>query len=119
MQKYESGKQIQVEHKDGWIDIIGTPYWDWVNFDYREKPDRYIDMANQINQSDMTTTIISFGCIENDRTKDKKIVYDSHIRSVMYDSMEIGGVCRYKLVPLGDKSEELIEEINKSRFSKQ
>ena len=118
MQKYEAGKQIQVHGNRGWTDMVGAPSWAWDSYQYREKPDKYIEVANVVTEQDVATTTISFGCIENDRTRDKKIVYDTHIRSLMYDSMEIGQVCRYKLVPLGEKSEELIEEINKSKFAK-
>ena len=118
MQAYEAGKDIQAEGANGWNDIVGHPSWDWENYVYRIKPNKFKEIVSTIRDTEIETTNITFGGISHNDTGEVKIVYDSHIRRVMFNLFKVGDKAKFKLVPLNDYGETLIKEINKSEYTK-
>lgn len=122
MQAYNSGKQIQIGNADldSWMDTKFDVEWNWGHNDYRVKPNKFAELANCIGDSEVESTTIVFGCHENTyKDGEKKLLYDTHIRKTLTEKMDYGNTVKFKLVAVNPFGEELLDEINKSRFSKQ
>ena len=119
MQQYDCGKDIQVMlDSTVWIDTK-NPSFNWHSYKYRVKPNKFHSLVETITSSEVESTTISFGGIENKFNKELKIVYDTHIRDILTDTLQIGNVVRFKLVPLNDFGEEILAKINESKYAKQ
>ena len=118
MQAYESGKQIEYSTDDGGWFPVDKPFWNWAEVEYRVKPNKIKEVVDYIDSHDITTTHITFGGVENYNTKSLKVVYDTHIRTVLFDMLDVGKTVKFKLVPLNHFGESVLEEINISRYAK-
>ena len=117
MQQYDCGKDVQVLLDAGWTDTK-NPSFNWHSHEYRIKPNKFYSLVEYVNSSEVESTTISFGGIENKFNKELKVVYDTHIRDILTDTLQIGNVARFKLIPLNDFGEEILTKINESKYAK-
>jgi len=119
MQAFDAGKEVQVSDSiHGWLDST-NPTFNWNTYTYRIKPNKFKEMVDDLDKHDIATTHITFGGVANYNTGDLKVVYDTHIRTVLFDMLDVGKMVKFKLVPLNAFGEEVLEEINISRHAKQ
>ena len=118
MQQSISGKQIQIETTDGWRDLNGLPDWNWIDCNYRAKPNRYKVFLDKLTEEEIDSVIVTFGGIEHSDTGDMKLVYDTHIRNVIIDNLAIGKTVKFRLVPVNEFGSSIIDTIKESKYSK-
>ena len=118
MQQSESGKQMQEETRNGWRDLNGTPDWNWIDCNYRAKPNRYRVVLDRLIEEEIDSAIITFGGVEHNDTGDIKLVYDTHIRNVILDNLKIGKTVKFRLVPVNEFGSNIIDTIKESKYGK-